>query len=137
MKIKHEDYFTIYYENTDSSGFVYHTSYLAFAERSRSNILKKYFPEVLNLLKDNSFFFVIKNIAVDYLKPSFLFDILRVQTSFKKNTTSSIELLQEFKKEDSSICNVNVTLVWINGRTKKPSRVPTDIIARFKLLKVV
>ena len=34
---------SIYYEDTDSSGFVYHTSYLKFAERARTELVKKNF----------------------------------------------------------------------------------------------
>ena len=34
---------SIYYEDTDSSGFVYHTSYLKFAERARTELVKKIF----------------------------------------------------------------------------------------------
>ena len=54
MKMIHEDLFQIYYENTDSSGFTYHTSYLTFAERARSNMLTEKFPEVILMLKKNS-----------------------------------------------------------------------------------
>ncbi|GIR26418.1 MAG: hypothetical protein CM15mP40_10260 [Alphaproteobacteria bacterium] len=43
MKKIHEDKFKIYYENTDSSGFAYHTAYLSMAERARSNMLNKDF----------------------------------------------------------------------------------------------
>ena len=46
MKKIHEDKFKIYYENTDSSGFAYHTAYLSMAERARSNMLNKDFPEL-------------------------------------------------------------------------------------------
>ena len=31
----------VYYEDTDFMGFVYHSSYLKFAERARSDLVKK------------------------------------------------------------------------------------------------
>ena len=32
---------------------------------------------------------------------------------------------------------MNVFLVWIDGQSKKPSKIPNDIISRFKSLSVV
>ena len=55
MKKIHEDKFKIYYENTDSSGFAYHTAYLSMAERARSNMLNKDFSELITFYTGNSF----------------------------------------------------------------------------------
>ena len=137
MKKIHEDNFTVYYENTDSSGFTYHTSYLCWAERSRSNLLRLNFPETLSFLQKNSFFFVVKQIKVDFLKPSTLFDALHVETFFVDNSFTSIELLQKLNLKKKLICKINVFLVWIDGESKKPSKIPNDIISRFKSLSVV
>ncbi len=133
----HEDNFTVYYENTDSSGLTYHTSYLCWAERSRCNLLRLNFPETLQFLQKNSFFFVVKNIKVDFLKPSTLFDNLNVETFFVDNSFTSIELLQKLNLKKKLICKINVLLVWIDGGSKKPSKIPNDIISRFKSLSVV
>ncbi|MEE2695132.1 MAG: thioesterase family protein [Pseudomonadota bacterium] len=137
MKIIHQEIFTIYYENTDSSGFTYHTSYLSFAERARSNMLKQFFPDVMNMLIENKFFFVVRKLNVSFLRPSHLFDNLEITTYFNSNTYTSVDLVQKIKKEDLFICDILVTLVWINGKTLRPSRVPYNIISRFKSLKVV
>ena len=60
MKLIHEDFFKIYYENTDSSGFTYHTSYLSFAERARSNMLNEKFPELCLFTQTKFIFFCNK-----------------------------------------------------------------------------
>ena len=78
----HEDNFTVYYENTDSSGLTIILLICAKSERSRCNLLRLNFPETLQFLQKNSFFFVVKNIKVDFLKPSTLFDNLNVETFF-------------------------------------------------------
>ena len=128
---------SIYYEDTDSSGFVYHTSYLKFAERARTELVKKKFSELKELMEKNLFFFVVSELKIKFLEPSFLNDELEIETHFEKNTISSIELLQQIKKNKNVICKVNVKLVWINGITKKPSRIPKNIIARFNSRQVV
>ena len=45
MKQIHQTKFEIFYEDTDSSGFTYHTTYLKFAERARSQFVKKNLEE--------------------------------------------------------------------------------------------
>ena len=94
MKLAHKDFFKIYYEDTDSSGYTYHTSYLKFAERSRSNLLRKNFPSLINNLRSNSYFFVVKKISANFLKPSYLFDKICVESYYEGNTFTSISLIQ-------------------------------------------
>ena len=47
MKKIHCSDFTVFYEDTDSTGFSYHTSYLKFAERARSKMLIDSFPDLV------------------------------------------------------------------------------------------
>ena len=68
-----------YYEDTDSSGYVYHTSYLRFAERARSEMLKKISPRIFKSLVKGDFLFVIKDLKIDYFKPCQLFDDLQIK----------------------------------------------------------
>ncbi len=128
---------SIYYEDTDSSGFVYHTSYLKFAERARTELVKKRFSELKELMEKNLFFFVVSELKIKFLEPSFLNDELEIETQFEKNTISSIDLLQQIRKNKNVICKIDVKLVWINALTKKPSRIPKNIIARFNSLEIV
>ncbi len=137
MKVIHQDFFKIFYDNTDSSGFTYHTSYLSLAERARSNMLNEYFPEVVEMLKKNSFFFVVKQLKVKFIQPSYLFDQLKINTGLKDNTYTSISLTQKIVNKNISICEIDVQLVWIDGKTNKPSRLPSNIISRFKSMEVV
>ena len=137
MKKIHQTKFEIFYEDTDSSGFTYHTSYLKFAERARSQFVRENFEEIKDKMINNSFFFVVREIKVSFLKPTFLYDQLDVKTFFLKNTLASIVLKQLILKNDIVICEVFVKLVWINGKSNKPSKISKNIIARFNSLEVV
>tara|TARA_B100000963_G_C22398671_1_gene567803 strand:+ start:214 stop:627 length:414 start_codon:yes stop_codon:yes gene_type:complete len=137
MKKIHQTKFEIFYEDTDSSGFTYHTSYLKFAERARSQFVKENLEEIKKNMINNSFFFVIKEIKVSFLKPTFLYDQLDVKTFFLKNTLVSIDLKQQIFKNEILICEVFVKLVWINGKSNKPSKISKNIIARFNSFEVV
>ena len=137
MKRIHDDKFKIYYENTDSSGFTYHTSYLLMAERARSNMLNKDFPELTKMLKKNSKFFVVKKIKVDFFKPAKLFDNLDIITFYTGNSFTSINLTQKIEKNGIDISKIDVQLVWIDGEKQKPIKIPGNIIYRFKSMDIV
>ena len=137
MKKIHEDKFKIYYENTDSSGFAYHTAYLSMAERARSNMLNKDFSELTMMLKTNSKFFVVKKIKVDFIKPAKLFDNLDIITFYTGNSFTSLNLTQKIEKNGIDISKIDIQLVWIDGEKKKPIKIPRHIIYRFKSMDIV
>ena len=60
MKKVHSSSISVYYEDTDSTGLVYHTNYLKYAERARSNFLREKFPDLQNLFNSNDFFVISK-----------------------------------------------------------------------------
>ena len=137
MKILFKETYNVYYENTDASGFTYHTAYLNIAERSRSNLLIKYFPEVISFIKSNEYFFVLRKLNVHFYSPTYLYDKLNVSTYFIESNFTSIKLLQRFTKNNEKVCEIFANLVWICGKKKKPSKIPGDIISRFKSMEVV
>jgi len=99
--------------------------------------LEKIFRKLFHFWKTILFFFVVRKLEVEFFQPSFLFDDLLVETFFKENTKTSIKIVQKFRKNDQTICKIDVFLVWIDGNTSKPSRIPNDIISRFKFMEVV
>ena len=137
MKKIHKISFNVYYEDTDSTGFVYHITYLRFAERARTELLKKSFSDVIEILNKDDFFFVVKEIGVNYVKPSFLFDELIVVTYFLGNRIASLDLHQEIVKDKKIICKMDVKLVLVDKKSKRPMKIPRNIISRFKSMEVV
>ena len=136
MKI-HSYKVEIFYEDTDSSGFTYHTSYLRFAERARSKLVKERFPELMEKMKKNIFFFVVNEINIEFFTPSFLNDELTVNTFFIASKSASIDLNQIILRGEMKICKIFVKLVWINGKSNRPSRIPKKIIDRFNNTEIV
>ena len=107
------------------------------AERARSNMLNKDFPELTEMLKKNSKFFVVKNIKVDFFKPAKLFDNLDIITFYTGNSYTSLNLIQKIEKDGIDISRIDVQLVWIDGEKKKPIKIPRNIIYRFKSMDIV
>ena len=133
----HSVNFCIYYEDTDASSVAYHTSHLKFAERARTLLLKKNFKKIINKIKKNEFHFVVKEIKVDYEKPAFLFDELTVETFFNSSGRTYIWLKQVIKNKEEIICNIDVKLVWLSSESFRPSKLPNDLIPRFKFMEIV
>ena len=119
MKRVHLSKISIYYEDTDSTGLVYHTSYLKFAERARSNFLREKFPDLQNFLDSNDFFFVVKEMQINFLKSASLNQDLEIQTFFVDHSFCSINLVQKIFRFNLLLNVINVKLVWVDGKKKK------------------
>lgn len=137
MKKIHSSLMSVYYEDTDSTGYVYHSNYIKYAERARSNLVRDKFPELQKLFNSNEFFFVVSYLDTNFFKPARLSDNLKVETFLIENSFCSIKLKQQIFREFLLITDINVKLVWINGKTTKPTKIPENIIARFNSLEVV
>ena len=77
--------FTIYVEDTDFQGVVYHANYLKYFERSRSEFL---FDSGISQrdLRDKNSAFVIKSIKINYIKAAELSNQIVVESSVEKKS---------------------------------------------------
>jgi len=109
----------VYYEDTDAGGIVYHTNYIKYCERARS---EAFFSQgMIPALGDDSGF-VVRNLKADFLATSKLGDMLSVTSKIVTLKSSSLILLQEIWKEESKVFSMEVVLVYVqNG---KPGRIP-------------
>ena len=80
---------------------------------------------------------MVKNLRVNFIQPSYLFDELKVSTYYEKNSYTSVNLIQFVTLKKVKLCEIYTRLVWIDGKLKKPLKIPSDIISRFKSLEVV
>ena len=94
-------------------------------------------PRVGTNCASNEFFFVVSYLDTNFFKPARLSDNLKVETFLIENSFCSIKLKQQIFRELLLITDINVKLVWINGQTTKPAKIPENIIARFNSLEVV
>lgn len=109
----------VYYEDTDIGGIVYHTNYIKFCERDRSEI---FFEKRLKLFDDGHSGFVVHNIQADFLATSTLGEILNITTKLLTIKSSSLILLQEIWKGDVKVFSMKIRLVYIDDG--RPRRIP-------------
>ena len=109
----------IYYEDTDAGGIVYHTQYINFCERARSEV---FFSQGMIPAEHSESGFVVRNIKADFLATSKLGDMLNVTSRILTLKSTSLVLLQEVWKGEIKVFGMEVVLVYIDKG--KPTRIP-------------
>ena len=117
----------VYYEDTDAGGIVYHTNYIKYCERARSEI---FFQRGMKPTLGDNNGFVVRDIKASFLATSALGDMLEVTTKILMLKRSSLVLLQEVWKEEVKVFSMEVLLVYIDEG--KPCRIPEEFEDIFK-----
>lgn len=100
----------VYYEDTDVGGVVYHSNYLNFCERARSQL---FFDAGRSPILEGGHF-VAKHIDADYIKSAKFADILEVKTTLLEIKNASFTLLQEVFREEEKLFSMKIVLVHID-----------------------
>ena len=122
----------IYYQDTDAGGIVYHSNYLDYAERARSEFLRDVGLPVNDLL-ERDVAFVIKKAEINYKSPARLEDLLTVHTSIGEIRGASMVMNQTIKRGDMELVDIVLQAVFVNPKTMAPIRIPTDLKEKFEL----
>lgn len=100
----------VYYEDTDVGGVVYHSNYLNFCERARSQL---FFDAGRSPILETGHF-VAKHIDADYLKSAKFADILDVKTRLIELKNASFSLLQQVFRGEEKLFEMTIVLVYID-----------------------
>jgi acyl-CoA thioester hydrolase len=121
---------TVYWEDTDAGGVVYYANYLCYAERGRTEFLRTLGVNQRALVESEGFNFVVRRVAVDYIAPARLEDVLDIVTVVRAVTGASVEMEQVVRRGDDVLVRMDVTLACINARGRA-TRLPADIARAF------
>jgi acyl-CoA thioester hydrolase len=117
----------IYYEDTDSGSVVYHSNYLKFMERARTEWLRD-FEIDQKALKDNlNLMFVVHEIDIKFTRPAVFNDEIEVQTKLEKLGSVKIELEQKIFRSSELLIESRVVVASVNSISMKPMRIPNEI----------
>ena len=127
---KHLYGLVVQYEDIDAGGIVYHATYLNFAERARSALLRASRFDVHYWLSEEKQGFVISHIETDYLSPARLHHRLIVETSCLQLGGASALLQQTVTSFDRShiFARVMVKAAWVDIHTG-PRKFPEPLQA--------
>ena len=121
----------VYYEDTDAGGIVYYANYLKYLERARTEALTTIGLSNLEIKNKFGALIIVKSCNIDYKKSAHLEDELSVRSFIKSVTKTSFFMNQIITKEDNTIVEAQVHLVFINEQSK-PVKVPELIFNNFK-----
>ena len=117
----------IYFEDTDSGGVVYHSNYLKFMERARTEWLRSIGIDQRHLKQDNYIMFVVHRIDIQYKFPARFNDDLIVKSELKNIGSSKIEFRQMIYRNDEMLIDASVDIACIDSEKFKPVRIPPTI----------
>ena len=119
---------TIYYEDTDAGGVVYHSNYLKFFERARTEMLRAVVVSQQTLLQQN-IGFVVRHVDIDFLQAARLDDMLTINTVISALKKASLIFCQELvNPEGKVLCKAIVKLACIYNQNMRPKAMPQSII---------
>jgi len=130
----HENFYhnvKVYYEDTDAGGVVYYANYLKYLERARTEALAKIGLSNLQIKEKFNALIIVKSCNIEYKKSAHLEDQLSIRSFIKSVTKTSFFMNQFISKNEISIVEAQVHLVFVNEKGK-PVKVPHIIFDNFK-----
>ena len=131
MTIENENTFLwpirIYYEDTDAGGVVYHTNYLKFMERARTEWLRNLGFEQDELREVDGVIFAVRSVQVDYFMPAKFNDELMVSSKVIKFGKASITIEQEVMRKETILCKGIIKVATLDDKSFRPKAMPASL----------
>ena len=130
----HENFFfdiKVYYEDTDAGGIVYYANYLKYLERARTEALFSIGFSNKKILDQFNSLIIVKSCNIEYKKSAYLEDELKIRSFVKSITKTSFFMNQIITKDEDTIIEAQVHLVFVNNQGK-PVKIPDEIYLKFK-----
>jgi acyl-CoA thioester hydrolase len=129
----HKHTLTVYYEDTDAGGVVYHSTYLNFAERARTECLKSLGFSNTYFIENNGIYFALKHVSIDYIKPAKLEETLTITTAVADVKNASIVFHQTISRDQEILTQITSQICFIT-KAGKPTRIPAKFTDKLKEL---
>ena len=117
----------VYYEDTDAGGVVYHTNYIKFMERARTEWLRSLGFEQDELRDNHGVIFAVRSVQADYNLPAKFNDELMVSSKVIKFGKASITLEQEVKRKNSVLCKGIIKVATLDNKSFRPKAMPETL----------
>ncbi len=117
----------VYFENTDAGGVVYHSEYLKFLERARTEWLRHLGFDHQALARQHRVVFVVSSITADFVKPARLDDVVTVSVKLESLGKVRCVFAQDIRREDEVLVRAKVTVACVTGEAFKPVEIPEPL----------
>jgi acyl-CoA thioester hydrolase len=124
----------VYFENTDAGGVVYHTEYLKFMERARTEWLRHLGYSNSELAERRGVIFVLSQINVHFAKPAKLDDLLEVTVEVQDVGRVRSTFVQTVRREGETLVTAQVVLGCVDASSLKPKEMPAELAKKMRAL---
>ena len=127
----------VYWEDTDGGGVVYHSRYLNFFERARTEMIRAAGIDQAALQQQHNLIWVVLEMNVKFRKAAVMDDELLVTAAFEWIRGVRQGIRQEItrKKDGEVVATADVTAVMLQADSLKPARMPAWIEEKLRASK--
>lgn len=135
----------VYYEDTDAGGVVYHSNYINFFERTRTEWLRALGFEQDTLVSEYQTLFLVRALDCEYLRPAKFNDELLSTVDIKALSRTIITFDQAIlrasenhvaeNKGSELLAKGSVKVVAVDANTFKPKRLPKFLLEKLPPIK--
>lgn len=119
----------VYYEDTDAAGVVYHSNYLNYFERDRTEFFRKRGLSV-RALHEQGWVFPVVKMEIAFRAPAFHDDLLRIETKVLNVGKTSFLLGQRaVRPADGKLLVEAAVTLACTGPHMKARRLPEEILS--------
>ncbi len=124
----------VYYEDTDAAGVVYHSNYLKFMERARTEWLRMAGYSQQSLSTTEGIVFVVAKMNIEFTSPACFDELLNVCSKVTGTNGAGLMFEQTIIGETGTVkCRADVQIVCVDSKTFRPRRIPNSIKAKLNL----
>jgi len=114
----------VYYEDTDAGGVVYHTGYIRYFERARTEWLRGLGYSQQRLVQEEGVLFTVVDLAIHYRRPARLDDLLDI-VSHAEVAGASVLFNQAAQGPDGTLlAEGRIRVACVDARSFRPRRLP-------------
>ncbi len=117
----------VYYEDTDTGGVVYHSNYLNFMERARTEWLRALGFEQDELLRTYGVIFAVSAVSITFHKPARFNELLAVTVALDRRGAASLTLKQEVRRGDELLASGEVRIACLDAQRFVPVAIPARV----------
>jgi acyl-CoA thioester hydrolase len=124
----------VYYEDTDSGGVVYHSNYLNFMERARTEWLRALGFEQDRLLGEQGVIFAVSSVNIEFRRPARFNELLGVTVDVTRRGAASITLRQTVVRGEEVLAEAEVRVACLDAARFAPVALPPAVAAAVKAI---
>jgi acyl-CoA thioester hydrolase len=117
----------VYYEDTDAGGVVYHSNYLRWFERARTEVLR-----LLGIVQSETDegIYAVADLSIRYAAPARLDDAVTIETRALEIGAASVRMSQQALRGKQLLAEATIRIGFL-GADGRPRRQPAEWRAKF------